>query len=83
MYLQKVSRECSNCSKSDSLIYFKLLTLPLTETQYYHENPDPLCPQDPVAGLPWCPVIWGDYILKIQATISTISRVVGPIEWKT
>ena len=31
---------------------------------------------NPVASLPWCPVIWGDYILRIQALISTISRVV-------
>ena len=29
----------------------------LLELQYYHGNPDPLCPKNPVSGLPWCPVI--------------------------
>ena len=50
-----------------------------SKLQYYHGNPDMSCTQNPVAGLPWCPVIWGDYILRIQATISTISRVVDQV----
>ena len=60
-------------------IQFMISTSWLSKLQYYHGNPDWSCPQNPVAGLPWCPVIWGDYILRIQATISNISRVVDQV----
>ena len=60
----------SNSTKQDTHVFV---------VQYYHGNPDMSCPQNPVAGLPWYPVIWGDYILRIQATISTTSRVVDQV----
>ena len=37
------------------------------------------CPLISVTGLPWCPVIWGDYILRVQATICNINRVVDQV----
>ena len=44
--------------------------------QYYHGNPDIPCPLIPKYGLPWCPVVKGDQILRAQVTMSNISRVV-------
>ena len=37
------------------------------------------CPLISVTGLPWCPVIQGDQILRAQAIISNISRVVDQV----
>ena len=51
----------------------------LNHLQYYHENLDMRCPLIPLTGLPWCPVIQGDQILRAQATISNISMVVDQV----
>ena len=56
------------------LLSRKLENPKILVVQYYHGNPDMSCTQNSVAGLPWCPVIWGDYILIVQATISTINK---------
>ena len=47
--------------------------------QSYHGNPDIPCPLIPMIGLPWSPVIQGDQILRAQAIISNISRVVDQV----
>ena len=47
--------------------------------QYYHGNPDISCPLIPRYGLPMCPVIKGEQILRAQVTISNTSRVVDQV----
>ena len=49
------------------------------QVQQYHGSSDPLCPLISESGHPWCPLIQGAYIIRIQATISTIRRVVDQV----
>ena len=68
-----------NCELGPHTVWKYALSQLWAPVQYYHGNPDWSCPQNLVAGLPRCPVIWGVYILRVQAIISNISRVVDQV----
>ena len=54
-------------------------TLEIMDIQYYNGNLDIPCSLIPRYGLPWCPVIKGEQILRAQVTISNTSRVVDQV----